>query len=208
LIETKWGGSPWDVDVRSAPFRSALEQTARNARQLSLWHGVAKHGRPQVQPVLVVWGPAGRRLRELPVRRHESGVVVMPGDRLQEWMRRRDAGRLAADQVDGVFEDMDRHLVARDAKERSSRPMPPLLGEVLRRTLVGLGIAVAAFLATGYVLRASASLVVWVATALLVISVAGLTRRRAHWRWEVGSFEVGYVGLHLLTAVAVVRAYR
>jgi len=103
LLETKWGGTPWSVDAGDVPFRSALEQTARNARQLSLWHGVAKHGRPVVQPVLVVWGPASQKLRDLPVRRHGSGIVVMSGDRLQEWMLRQPRDRLAGAHVKGVF---------------------------------------------------------------------------------------------------------
>jgi hypothetical protein len=64
LVETKWGGTPWDVDARDLAFRLALEQTARNAKQLAMCDGVVKHGRPQVEPVLAVWGPAGRRLRD------------------------------------------------------------------------------------------------------------------------------------------------
>lgn len=56
LVETKWGGTPWDIDVRDIRFQQALEQTARNANQLGLWTGVAKHGRPRVDAVLAVWG--------------------------------------------------------------------------------------------------------------------------------------------------------
>lgn len=59
LVETKWGGTPWDVNGGGVLFQRALDQTARNAGQLALWHGFAKHGRPGVQPVLAVWGPPG-----------------------------------------------------------------------------------------------------------------------------------------------------
>lgn len=86
LVETKWGGTPWDVDGRELAFRLALEQTSRNAKQLALWSGVTKHGRPPVEPVLAVWGPAAKKLRDIPVRRHGSGVVVLYGDRLQPWL--------------------------------------------------------------------------------------------------------------------------
>ncbi len=207
LVETKWGGTPWDVDAEDRFFRSALKQTARNARQLALWHGVAKHGRPEVQPVLAVWGPAARTLRELPARRHSSGVVVMSGNRLQEWMRHRPIDRLARAHVDGVFDEIDRHLVRRDRQERSSRPMPRSLGEMVQSIVTGLGLGLASFLLTSWLLRLSGSLLVWSVTGLVMVAAAEVARRRTRWRWELRSFEVGFVGLHLLTAVAVARAY-
>ena len=185
LLETKWGGTPWNVNAGDAPFRSALEQTARNARQLSLWHGVVKHGRPEVQPVLVVWGPAAQKLRELPVRRHESGVVVMSGDRLQKWMLRQPRDRLAGANVNGVFDEIDRHLVRRDQRERVSRPMPRSLGEMVRRTVTGLGLGVGLFLVTSWLLRLSESLLVWGVAGLLVLAVAEVVRRRSRWQWEL-----------------------
>ena len=154
-------GTPWNVNAGDAPFRSALEQTARNARQLSLRHGVAKHGRPEVQPVLVVWGPASQKLRELPVRRHESGVVVMSGDRLQAWMLCQPRDRLAGANVNGVFDEIDRHLSRRDQRERVSRPMPRSLGEMDRRIVTGLGLGLGAFLLTSWLLRLPESLLVW-----------------------------------------------
>ena len=120
LVETKWGGTPWDVDAKSVVFQRALEQTARNAKQLALWHGVAQHGRPKVEPVLVVWGPAARALRALPARRHASGVVVLAGEQVQAWLLRRGHDRISAAQADGVFAEIDRHLVRRDSRARRS----------------------------------------------------------------------------------------
>lgn len=207
LVETKWGGAPWDVNAGDAFFRRALEQTARNARQLALWHGVAKHGRPGVEAVLVVWGPAARKLREHPVRRHDSGVVVMSGDRLGDWMLRRGRDRLSPSQVDGVVDEIDRHLIHRDERERVTRPMPRSLAEMVQATVVGLGLAVAGFVVASWLLRLAESLVIWLAVGLALSGASELARRRSRWRWEARTFQVALCGLYLLTAVAVVRAY-
>lgn len=207
LVETKWGGTPWDVDAGDVFFRRALEQTGRNAKQLALWHGVVKHGRPQVEPVLVVWGPAARRLREHPARRHDSGVVVMSGDHLRDWMLRRGRDLLSTSQVDGVVEEIDRHLVRRDERERAMRPMPRSLAEMAHATVVGLGLAAAGFVLTSLLLRLVESLVVWLAVGLALFYTSELSRRRSRWRWEARTFQFALGGLYLLTAAAVVRAY-
>ena len=207
LVETKWGGTPWDVHAGDAFFRRALEQTARNARQLARWHGVAQYGRPEVEAVLVVWGPAARKLREHPVRRHDSGVVVMSGDHLRDWMLRRGRDRLSVSQVDGVIGQIDRHLVRRDERERVMRPMPRSLADMVQATLVGLGLAAAGFVLTGWLLRLTKSGVLWATIGLALLGASELARRRSRWRWEAKTFQFALSGLYLLTAVAVVRAY-
>ena len=207
LVETKWGGTPWDVDAGDVFFRRALQQAAGNARQLSLWSGVAKHGRPAVEPVLVVWGPAARVLREHPARRHDSGVVVMSGDQLRAWMLRRARDRLSATQVEGVVGDIDRHLVRRDELERLVRPMPRSLAEMATATVVGLGLAAAAFVLCSWLLQLVESLLVWLGGGLALIGVSELARRRSRWRWEARTFQLALGALYLLTAAAVIRAY-
>ena len=114
---------------------------------------------------------------------------------------------LAREHVDGVFDEIDRHLVRRDQRERSSRPMPRSLGEMVQSIVTGLGLALASFLLTSWLLRLTESLLVWIITGLLLVAAAEVARRRTRWRWALRSCEVGFVGLHLLTAVAVARAY-
>ena len=201
------GGTPWDVDASDAFLRRALEQTARNAKQLTLWHGIAKHGHPEVAAVLVVWGPATRKLREHPVRRHESGVVVMSGDQLRDWMMRQGRDRLSTSQVDGVFGEIDRHLVRRDARERVTRPMPRSLADMVQATVIGLGLAAAGFVFMSWLLRLVESVVVWLAVGLALLGASELVRRRSRWRWEAKTFQLALGGLYLLTAVAVARSY-
>lgn len=207
LVETKWGGTPWDVDAGDAFFRRALEQTARNAKQLALWHGVAKHGHPSVEPVLVVWGPAAQQLREQPARRHDSGVVVMAGNHLGDWMLRRGRDRLNTAQVDGVLGEIDRHLVRRDERERTQRPMPRSLAEMAQATVVGIGLAAAGFVLTSWLLQLVDSILVWLAMGMALFGAAELARRRSRWRWEARTFQYGLAVLYLLTAAAVIRAY-
>lgn len=204
LVETKWGGTPWDADAGDIAFRTALEQTGRNAKQLALWHGVAKYGRPDVEPVLVVWGPAARQLRDFGARRHASGVVVMSGDHLREWMMGRRRDRLTPAQVDGIYAEMDRHLVRRDARERVTRPMPRSIADSSRPPWPASG---SPFLMTNWLLQLTASVFAWIGTGLALAGAAEVLRRRTRRRWEARSFQIGLVALYLLTTGAVARVY-
>jgi hypothetical protein len=207
LVETKWGGSPWDVDARDTSFRRGLEQAAANAKQLSLWDGVRKHGRPHVEAVLVVWGPAGRNLRELPARRHESGVVVLSGDQLEDWMLGRGRQQLTAERAAAIWEEIDRHAVRRDEHERVSQPMPTSLGRIALAACTSLAPALACFLLSGEVLESTASLTAWMAVGAALVVGAELVRRRSRLAWQARVFQIGILGLYLITLVAIARAY-
>lgn len=170
-------------------------------------HGVAKHGRPEVDAVLVVWGPAARKLSEQDARRHDSGVVVMSGDHLRDWMHRRGRHRLSTSQVDGVGGEIDRNLVRRDERERVRSPIPRSLADMVQARVVGLGLAAAGFVLTSWLLGLVEAMVVWLASGLVLLGASELARRRSRWRWEARTFQFGLGGLYLLTAAAVVRAY-
>lgn len=207
LVETKWGGTPWDVDGRELAFRLALEQTGKNAKQLTLWGGVAKHGRPQVEPVLVVWGPAAKNLRDISARRHGSGVVVLSGDRIQAWLLQRGRDQLGADQINAIWNEIDEHAVRRDERERTSRPMPRSLAEALRATGTGLILAVPCFLLTGQLLELAGSVLLWLGVGVALLAGAEALRRRSRFAWEARAFQAGTLGLYLLTGATAVRAY-
>jgi len=207
LVETKWGGTQWDVDGREVAFRLALEQTGRNAKQLALWSGLTKHGRPQVEPVLAVWGPPARNLRDIPVRRHGSGVVVLSGDRLQAWLLQRGRDQLGADQVKAIWNEIDEHAVRRDERERTSRPMPRSLAEALRATGTGLILALGCFLLTGQLLEFTASLPVWLGVGVALLAGAEVLRRRSRFSWEARALQVGTLGLYLLTGATAMRVH-
>jgi hypothetical protein len=207
LIETKWGATPWDLDDRDHFFQLALDQTARNAKQLERWHGVAQHGRPHVEPVLVLWGRARRKLADQPVRPHRSGVIVMSGDQLQDWMLRRGRDRLDGEQVAGIWAQVERQVEKRDVHERRTRPMPRSLAELLQ-TVVGCVVAaVAGFLVLAQALEPIGMTVTAALVGPVLATVAELVRRRSRWRWQARAFQAGLVSTYLVGAFAVARFY-
>jgi hypothetical protein len=131
----------------------------------------------------------------------------MAGEDLRNWMLRRSPDRLSAAQVEGVFGEIDRHLIRRDESERGTRPMPRSLAEMARATVVGLGFAAAGFVATGRLLQLVDSILAWIVLALTFFGASELVRRRTRWRWEARTFQYALGGIYLLIAVAVIRAY-
>lgn len=85
--------------------------------------------------------------------------------------------------------------------------MPRSLAEMAWATGTGLGLAIVAFLLTNWLLRVTESVPVWIGAGFAVLAAAELLQRRSRWRWEMRSFQVGFVALHLLTVAAVARAY-
>lgn len=207
LVETKWGATPWDLDDRDHFFQAALTQVVRNAKQLELWHDVARHGKPQVTPALVLWGRARRKLSEQPVRRHSSGVVVMSGDQLQSWMLGRGRDALTAEQVEGIWAGVERQVEKRDAHERRIRPMPRSLHELI---LAMLGCVVAAMAGFLVLAKTVGPLGLLVTACLLgpgLAALAELVRRRSRWPWQARAFQVGLASTYLVGAFAAARFY-
>lgn len=208
LLETKWSGTPWDLDDRDYYFRRAVEQTSDNAAQLQRWAGVQRYGRPSVEPVLVLWGQASDKIADSPVRRHRSGVIVVPGKQLQDWLLRRGRGQLSEQQVEAIWGEIRRQVDKRDPVERDKRPMPRSLQDLV---LGGLGCLVAAlvgFVLAAQVLELTGSLLAWAAAGVAMVAAAELVRRRAsRWRWPARAFQAGAVTLYLLGGAAALRAY-
>jgi hypothetical protein len=168
---------------------------------------VTKHGRPPVEPVLVVWGPAAKKLRDIPVRRHGSGVVVLSGDRLQAWLLQRARDQLGADQIKAIWNEIDEHAVRRDERERTSRPMPRSLAEAVRATGTGLILAVACFLLAGQLLELAASVPLWLGVGVALLAGAEALRRRSRFSWEARAFQAGTFSLYLLTGATAMHVY-
>jgi hypothetical protein len=203
LLETKWSATPWNLDDRGHFFQMAVGQTTRNAGQLQKWAGVARHGRPVVEPVLVLWGQAGKRAADTPVRRHATGVLVVPGKQLQDWALRRGRDQLTQQQVEAIWTEIARQVDKRDAAERQKHPMPRSLQELVLGALVCVAAALVGFVLGGQVLERTGSLWVWVAAGFVMIGVAELVRRRSRWRW----LQAGTLLLYVLGAAVVARAY-
>ena len=207
LVETKWGATPWDLDERDHFFNNALQQTARNAKQLELWFGVAQHGRPPVEPVLVLWGRAKHKLDEQPVRRHRSGVVVMSGDQLQTWMLGRRLGQLAPDAVAAIWSNVERQVEKRDEHELRTRPMPRSAVELSQTLLACVVAALVGPIVLGQALLHLDFIVVACLVGPALVGVAELARHRAPWRWQARAFQAGIVSTYCLGAFAVGQHY-
>lgn len=207
LVETKWGATPWDLDDRDVFFQMALAQTARNAKQLERWHGVAQYGHPQVVSVLVLWGRARHKLSEQPARRHSSGVVVVAGDQLQTWMLGRGRDGLADEQIDGIWSQVEKQIEKRDAHERRARPMPRSLTELVLRLLGCVVAAVAGFLVLAQAVRPVGLLMTACLLGPTLAAVAELARRRSRWPWQARAFQAGLASTYLVGALAAARFY-
>lgn len=207
LLETKWGSRSWAMDDRDSFFQSALAQSARNAKQLSTWHEVARHGRPPVQPVLVLWGAARRDIADLPPVRHErSGVLVMAGDQVTPWALRQGRAGLTPDQVEEIWFSLAAHAGKRDEVEQRDKPMPRSLGDLLVVAATCLVSGFIGFLASSQLLQVIDELWLWTAAGLLTLPILEVVRR-LRWPWQVRALQVGFFSTYLLAAVVVARTH-
>lgn len=203
VVETKWRSDPRDVVEGQRFFEAVVERAARSARQLGSWHEVARHGRPPVQAVVAVWGPAARDLR---ARRHASGVVVVPGPALREWMLRRGRAGLTEAQADAVFAAVDRQVSGRDRHEAGGRPLPRTPGQVGRALGVGATAAGGVLLAVGWLARESGSATAALGVLLCAVIGSEAVARRGRWTWEARAAQLTMTLLLALVLVRVLAA--
>lgn len=152
-------------------------------------------------------GQAGKRAADVPVRRHHSGVRVVPGKQVQDWALRRGRDQLTQQQVDGIWTEIASHVDKRDVVERQVHPMPSSLQELSLSALGCVLAALVGFVLAAQVLESTGSLWAWAATGLLMLGLTELLRRRTRWRWAARAFQVGTLVLYLLGAAVVARAY-
>ena len=205
LVESKWGGTPWNLDRPDGWLQSALSQTAANAQQLSLWHGVRPHGGPSVEPVLVVWGPAAEELSKRPPQRHESGVLVMSGQELQRWLLRQGRAGLTDAQVDAIWTEVTKHAQRRDAHEAAANPMPRSIPQMVQAVAFGMALAVGLFVVAAQLTTILNSVVPWVGIGIASLVAARVLSRLDRLRWTARAFQVGLAALYLLTFATFAR---
>lgn len=187
LVETKWRSDPRDVAEGKPPFDAVVDKAARDARQLGAWHEVARHGRPPVHAVVAVWGPAAR---DLGPRRHASGVVVVPGDQLRQWMLGRGRTGLTQEQANAVFAALDRQVAARDRHEGGGRPVPRTAGQLGWALGVGATAATGVLLLVGWLAQDARSAIVALGVLLVAVFGSELVARRTRWTWEARAAQV------------------
>lgn len=200
VVETKWRSEARDVVPDSRWFGPVLACAAEDARRVGLWHEVARHGSPPVQPVVAVWGPAAR---DLPVRRH-SGVVVLPGDELQQCVLRRGRAGLDDAQVDAVLTALDAQVARRDAAD-GAVPLPSTT-LLLQALATGSVASLLLLLGIGWAMQATDSLLVGLGLLLLAGTASQLVVRRTRWRWHAQATQLLSAGLLVLVAGRVVTS--
>jgi hypothetical protein len=118
-VETKFTSSPWTFDdQRSGMERRALYSARRGATKIrNVLHG---EGRPEVSPILVVWGPGARGL---PGFQYAGRVLVCNGHASKEWRRHLRGGEvvLTQDQVRAMVRAVEEHI-ARTERSQNNRP--------------------------------------------------------------------------------------
>lgn len=141
VLETKWSGTEWDFSRDNHWVSSAVAQVSRSAQAMQLL--LKRHDIPHVEPVLVLWGKAAAQLlsSNVPLRRHANGVLVLPGEHLQQWALKRDRRTLTAEQIRVVADELTAHTARRDALEVPTVTLRGLvqgLARVVGLTLVSL----------------------------------------------------------------------
>lgn len=176
-VETKWSATEWDFTRENHWVTSAAAQVTRNAHGLELL--LRPHGVGHVEPVLVLWGKAHAQLTRSgsPFRRTSDGVVVVPGERLEQWALGRPRGVLTAAQVREVYEQLAAHTASRDARESQ----PVTLGVVMRSVARVVGATTAGLFAPAYLIPATGR----AAGAVVLLAAVGCClalRRQRQWR--------------------------
>lgn len=139
VLETKWGAEPFKPD--QARIQDHVRQLERQARRT--WLQLKPRGVPDVIPVLVLWGEAGRELTAATGVSRIGDTYLIAGKELRRWLLGRAAGRLDLDVVDRAHEHLCRLALQTDAREQ---PVPASVEQIVMGGLRFAGIAGAAFL--------------------------------------------------------------
>lgn len=191
VVETKWRSHDEDVDSLSRWMDRAIEQAARNRRQvvqLLNWH---RRDQNLVQSLVVLWGPEVT---------HESAeavltkdVNVIAGQRLRDELAHLSDERLTPAEVEEVYTALKQRIAARDRWEGEHlEPAPVTLQERATQLLykvmagwTGLFLAVLSF-RLGW----------WSIPTIMALAAAGWLARRFD---EVRSFASAFLVGALLT---------
>lgn len=138
VLETKWSATPYRADdPRLADIITRLERRAHNTRLQFKRLGVET-----VTPVLVLWGPAARRLAEGTGAARSGHVLVLAGRNVRRWMLGRPAGQLDSRTVQRVHDELA--VLARRTDEREE-PVPLGVEQLVQRGVGSVALATGAF---------------------------------------------------------------
>lgn len=184
VLETKWRSGDWDpTDPDSWATQKGERQLVEGMRRVNLW--LKRHaGSAMTHAILVAWGTDSFDITTLP-----SGIVIVPGADLREYLSGLAAGELDEDRRAAVHAEIERQIARRQTAddERGERITPALSDSLMHLAGKALAALAGAF-AAGWAVVAIAT---WPALALLfAAAMAGLWVARG---WAlVRSFAVGF----------------
>lgn len=192
MLETKWRSGDWDLsDEMAGPTRIGEAQLVKRQRQVRLWLKPVIADAP-VHALLVAWGAEGETELQL-----ASGVVVVPGERLRQYLEEMPGDALSLDSVNEAARKLESHIATRQAADDASgrkliRPFGDVLTDIGLGALCGLGGAFAA----AWAIVGAITWPAWAGPAALVLVVATWFVRRNRW---VTTFVVGFAAGLLIT---------
>ena len=174
-VETKWSADPWEIADHGRRVVNAAQQAADNAHDLWLW--LKSYGVETVQSVVFLWGAGDATGAD---RTRCGDVVVLHGHVAHLWRDSLVDEGLADSVTSQVWQELDKHVRKRDARDADSERVPPSLYEYTRIGLAMFAAAVVAVVAVGEGIAHTHRSAVWVAVfaAALFVGVAGARLRR------------------------------
>jgi hypothetical protein len=205
-VETKWSSTGWKIDPPDAYLGRAVDQVRANARTLRLWHEMRSLSVETVTPVVFLWG--GNHDEPRPTQsgpRQLGDVTVVSGvHAARAWRTSIQSGSAAQaqspEQVQNLWDALDKHIRNRDPHDRLKSPPPLTLGQLYWRAAGGVVAAISA-LSVGLQLFRPVSWWVW-AICIIVLAAAGVSARRVKaLRFPTIGWLVGLSASVLLVAV-------
>lgn len=176
VLETKWSASPYKISPPDSMTLSAAASASREAARLS--RAIPRKAAiDEAQPLVVLWGAASEHLRD------ETGAVaigstdarVIAGHRLRDWALRRGRDVLTPEQVEAVWDELDRYARYTDEREPS---VPGSISEALMSVTAAVGAGLATVLAIAEAARAPHGWILAISAAALLAVSSLLLRRR------------------------------
>ncbi len=202
VVETKWRSHDEDIDSLSSWMDGAIEQAARNRRQVVQLLNWQRRDPNLVQSLVVLWGPEVTHGSAEAVLTKDVNVIA--GQRLRDELAALSDERLSSSEVDDVYSTLKQRIVARDRwEDEHLEPAPVTLQE---RAMQWLYMAMAGW--TGLFLAVlSFRLGWWSIPVIAALAAVGWAARRFDAvRSTASAFLVGVLLTIPLVLIAVLWA--
>lgn len=178
----------------------AVRQAENNAKDLHLWGRFKAAGVPDVQPIVMLWGPGTGQLPTPAGGLIVRGAVVVAGPQAARWRPGLPHDVLTPKQVRAAWQALDHQASLRDTHEPSHVPVS--VEQLLNAVVVTAAAAGLGLLAGAALLRLLGSLYIWLLACLALTAAAVPFRRYKHTRLPALGWQTGIAATLLLAAAA------